>query len=134
MRRSRVDELLVVREQVDQQCAEAALAKEFRDEAIARAEAAASAAVREEHDAGRAARNEQVALERHAARADVDQAFIDDVHASFSPSSALRPLSLSTSLAPRSGERVAEGRVRGGAATIDAAHNVEGYVSGISGV
>jgi hypothetical protein len=64
--------LLFARQQIEEQCADARLTNDARDELVARTEAAAAAAMREEHDASRALRQFERPLERHLARRDVN--------------------------------------------------------------
>src|SRR5205807_7047166 len=63
MRRAGIDQFFVMRKQIDEQRPQAALAQSLGDVAIARAETAAAAAVCEQHQAGRAARHDQIAFE-----------------------------------------------------------------------
>lgn len=86
MRRAVVDQLLVRRQQIDEESAEAAVAQDLCDVAIARAETARSAAVGEENDASRTLRNQEIAFQRDAARIDADEAFVAIGHdSSYSP-------------------------------------------------
>src|SRR2546423_56710 len=71
--RAQVDALLVAREQIDQQRADAAPPQHVGDVAVPRAEAARPAAVREHHQTARAVGNQQIAFQGDAAGVYVDE-------------------------------------------------------------
>src|ERR1051326_7391822 len=66
MRGHLIDGFLLRREQIDEQRSQSTFAQCFRDVAIARAESAAAASVREQHDAARAVGHDQIAFEGDA--------------------------------------------------------------------
>src|SRR5205814_2636766 len=76
MARPFVDRFLLGSEQIDEQRAEAALAQDLGDVAVARAEAAAAAPMGEENDAHGALRNDEIPLQRRAVGIEPDQPFI----------------------------------------------------------
>ena len=77
VRRAQVDALLIAREQIDQQRADAAPPQHVGDVAVPRAEAARPAAVREHHQTARAVGDQQIAFQGDAAGVYVDEAFFD---------------------------------------------------------
>ena len=82
VRRVLIDVLFLGRQQVDQQRREARALERTRDELVARAVAAAAAAVREQHETCRGAIDDgrQVAPDRYPPRGTLAESVIDSPH------------------------------------------------------